>query len=186
MSLSCFLFGLELSRSFVSEGVRHMEVFFDPQAHTDRGVAFSDVVQGLYEAFSSASKALRFSFKLIMCIVRDKPVESAARCLEEAVPFKSLIEAVGLDSDEIDHPPSKFTSIFMKARELGFRTVAHGGHDGPAEPYVWELLRCLNVERIDHGISCVEDEKLMTELKKREIPITVCPISNVKIGPIKS
>jgi len=126
------------------------------------------------------------TFRLIMCFLRDSSVHSAFECLDEAQNFKDKVQIVGLDSDEIGHPPSKFQAVFEKAKELGFITVAHGGHDGPPFPYVSELLTHLKVQRIDHGVRCVEEAQLMEQIKAQNIPLTVCPISNVKIGPYKT
>lgn len=124
-----------------------------------------------------------------MCFLRDSSVDSAIECLHQVEPLRHLypkLVAVGLDSDEIGHPPSKFTEVFKMARAKGFHAVGHGGHDGPAHPYVSELITCLNVNRIDHGVTCIEDPSLVEKIRELKISFTVCPISNVKIGPFPS
>lgn len=118
--------------------------------------------------------------------MRDQPVEDAMKTLESAYKYKDKIIAVGLDSDEIGHPPSKFAKVFEKANEMGFLVTAHGGHDGEPYPYVSELLELKGIKRIDHGVRCIEDEKLVSKILERKLPLTVCPISNVKIGPYKT
>jgi adenosine deaminase len=167
-----------------SQNVLHAEVFFDPQAHTRRGVKFENVVCGIHRALMDAEKRLGVTTRLIMCFLRDLSPESAMETLEEAMPYKEWILAVGLNSAEVGNPPSKFSKVFERAVEEGFLTVAHAGEEGPAE-YVWEAVSLLKVSRIDHGNNALEDESLVQELVKRKIPLTLCPISNLKLGVVK-
>ncbi|MGC8998583.1 MAG: adenosine deaminase [Candidatus Bathyarchaeia archaeon] len=168
-----------------SQNVLHAEIFFDPQAHTRRGVKFDTVVTGIHEALKDGEMRLGISTRLIMCFLRDLDVDSAFKTLEEALPYRDWIVAVGLDSAEVGNPPSKFQKVFEKAMEEGFLTVAHAGEEGPAE-YVWEAIRLLRVSRIDHGNHALDDENLVKELARRKIPLTLCPLSNLKLGVIKS
>jgi adenosine deaminase len=163
-----------------AQNVRHTEIFFDPQTHTDRGVPFETVFNGVHAALVDAERELELSSKLIMCFLRHLSAAAAAETLEQALPFKDWIVAVGLDSSEIGHPPEKFTAVFDRARELGFRTVAHAGEEGPPE-YIWQALDLLKVSRIDHGVRCVEDTRLVERLVAEQTPLTVCPLSNVKL-----
>lgn len=165
------------------QGVRHAEIFFDPQAHTDRGVAFATVVNGIGRAQDVARKQLGISSHLIMCFLRDLSAESAMATLESALAFKDRIKAVGLDSAEVGNPPSKFQAVFDRARAEGFLTVAHAGEEGGPE-YVWEALDVLKVSRVDHGVRSLEDPKLVAHLRDERIPLTVCPLSNVKLRVI--
>lgn len=160
--------------------VVHTEMFFDPQTHTDRGVAFSTVINGLKRACADAKAKFGISSQLIMCFLRHLSEEAAFETLEQALPFKQDIIAVGLDSSEVGHPPAKFERVFAKAREEGFLIVAHAGEEGPPE-YVWEALDLLKVNRIDHGVRSEEDEQLMTRLINEKMPLTVCPLSNLKL-----
>lgn len=163
-----------------ADHVVHTEMFFDPQTHTDRGIAFATVINGLQRACDDAQRKLGISSRLIMCFLRHLSEEAAFETLEQALPFKAQIIAVGLDSSELGHPPSKFERVFAKARELGFLTVAHAGEEGPAE-YVWEALDVLKVNRIDHGVRSEEDPQLMQRLISEKMPLTVCPLSNLKL-----
>lgn len=163
-----------------ADHVVHTEMFFDPQTHTDRGIAFATVINGLQRACDDAQRKLGISSRLIMCFLRHLSEEAAFETLEQALPFKAQIIAVGLDSSELGHPPSKFVRVFAKARELGFLTVAHAGEEGPAE-YVWEALDLLKVNRIDHGVRSEEDPQLMQRLIAEKMPLTVCPLSNLKL-----
>ena len=163
------------------QNVRHTEIFFDPQTHTQRGVKFETVVQGIQRALRDAESQLALSSKLILCFLRHLSVADAMKTLEEALEFKDWITAVGLDSSELGFPPEKFAPVFDRARQEGFKTVAHAGEEGPAE-YIWQALSLLKVERIDHGIRCVEDAALVEYLVKQQIPLTVCPLSNIKLG----
>ena len=162
------------------DNVVHTEMFFDPQTHTDRGVAFHTVITGLTRACKDAQQQLGISSHLIMCFLRHLSEEEALATLEQASPYKDQIIGVGLDSSEVGHPPSKFERVFTKAREAGFLVVAHAGEEGPAE-YVWEALDLLKVNRIDHGVRSEEDPKLLQRLIKEKMPLTVCPLSNLKL-----
>ncbi|MFI0450001.1 adenosine deaminase [Actinomadura sp. 6N118] len=164
-----------------AQGVRHAEIFFDPQAHTARGVPIEVVVAGLGRALEAAPARHGVTTRLIMCFLRDEPVESALATFESARPwFGDPIIGVGLDSAEAGHPPSKFREVFDRAREAGLRRVAHAGEEGPPE-YVWEALDVLGAERIDHGIRSREDERLFLRLIREQVPLTVCPLSNVRL-----
>ncbi len=163
-----------------AQGVRHAEIFFDPQAHTDRGVAFKTVVDGITRALREGERELGITSHLIMCFLRDQTAESAMATLEEAIPFRRDIIAIGLDSAEVGNPPSKFTAVFDRARSEGFLTVAHAGEEGPPE-YVWEALDLLKVSRVDHGVRCMEDPKLVERLVRERVPLTVCPLSNLRL-----
>ncbi|WP_180059768.1 MULTISPECIES: adenosine deaminase [unclassified Acinetobacter] len=160
--------------------VVHTEMFFDPQTHTDRGVAFETVLNGLQRACNDAKVKLGISSHLIMCFLRHLSEDAAFSTLEQALPYKDQIIGVGLDSSEVGHPPSKFERVFAKAREAGFLIVAHAGEEGPAE-YVWEALDLLKVNRVDHGVRSEEDPALMQRLIAEKMPLTVCPLSNLKL-----
>lgn len=164
--------------------VVHTEMFFDPQTHTERGVEFATVLAGLKRACTDAKEKLGISSQLIMCFLRHLSEEKAFETLEQALPFKDDIIAIGLDSSEVGHPPSKFERVFAKAREAGFLIVAHAGEEGPPE-YIWEALNLLKVNRIDHGVRSEEDERLMTRLISEKMPLTVCPLSNLKLCVVK-
>ena len=168
-----------LSRA-AAQGVRHAEIFFDPQAHTARGVPVETVIAGLDAALSRSEERYGVTTRLILSFLRDLPAEEALATLEEAKPYLEGITAVGLDSAEVGHPPSKFTAVYERARELGLRAVAHAGEEGPAA-YVREALDLLHVERIDHGIRAMEDPDLVERLVRERIPLTVCPFSNVRL-----
>ncbi len=163
------------------ENVKHVEIFFDPQTHTGRGVPISDVIEGIHSALEKAKYKFGMTSYLIMCFLRDLSEEEAIKTFEEALPFRSWIEGVGLDSAEVGFPPKKFERVFAKATEEGFRKVAHAGEEGPPE-YIWQALDSLGVSRIDHGVRCMEDAKLVERLVKERIPLTVCPLSNIKLG----
>jgi len=158
----------------------HTEIFFDPQAHTVRGINFDIVINGIYKALQKAQKEFGLSFKIIMCFLRHLDEEVGFKILDQALPHKDKIYGVGLDSSESGNPPNKFEKLFKKAIEYGFITVAHAGEEGPPE-YMWEALNLLNVKRIDHGVQCLKDEKLVEKLSKNQIPLTVCPLSNIKL-----
>jgi adenosine deaminase len=160
--------------------VVHTEMFFDPQTHTERGVAFATVLAGLKRACKDAQEKLGISSQLIMCFLRHLSEEKAFETLEQALPFKDDIIAIGLDSSEVGHPPAKFERVFAKAREAGFLIVAHAGEEGPPA-YIWEALDVLKVNRIDHGVRSEEDEQLMVRLIAEKMPLTVCPLSNLKL-----
>jgi adenosine deaminase len=163
-----------------AQGVRHAELFFDPQAHTERGVAFGVVVDALTKARESAQRRFGISSHLIMCFLRDLSSESAHAVLEAAEPYRDKIVAVGLDSAEVGNPPEKFASVFERARSLGFLAVAHAGEEGPPQ-YVWDALDLLKISRVDHGVRCLEDPVLVERLRRSRVPLTVCPFSNVRL-----
>ncbi|MFI7102948.1 adenosine deaminase [Streptomyces sp. NPDC050161] len=166
-----------------AQGVRHAEIFFDPQAHTARGVPIGTVVDGLSRALDTAQEKYGISTRLIMCFLRDESAESALTTFEAARPHLHRIAAVGLDSAEVGHPPSKFQEVYALAREAGLKCVAHAGEEGPPA-YVWEALDLLGVDRVDHGVRCMEDERLVARLVAEQIPLTVCPLSNVRLRVI--
>lgn len=161
------------------QGVRHAEIFFDPQTHTARGVALDTVVRGIGRALTEA-RALGITSHLIMCFLRDLPADDAMATLEQALAHRDVIFGVGLDSAEVGHPPQKFRDVFDRATSAGFRAVAHAGEEGPPE-YIWQALDLLGAERIDHGVRCLEDRRLVQRLGADRIPLTVCPFSNVKL-----
>ena len=163
-----------------SQGLVYAEIFFDPQAHLARGVPFSTVIDGLWSAVCDSEAHYGVTTKLILCFLRDASVESAHETLAQALPYGQRIVAVGLDSAEVGHPPSKFREVFDRARAAGWRTVAHAGEEGPPA-YIWEALDLLHVSRIDHGVRCLEDAQLVDRLRADRIPLTVCPLSNVKL-----
>ncbi len=167
------------------DGVRHVEMFFDPQAHTSRGVTIDDVVAGLRTAIKEAPTRHGLSVRLIACFVRDRPVSEAMLTLEGLARHLDVIEGVGLDSAEVGNPPSAFREVFAAAEELGLHKVAHAGEEGPPA-YVWEALDVLGVERIDHGIRSVEDAALLRRLAADQVPLTVCPLSNVRLRAVES
>ena len=162
------------------DNIVHTEIFFDPQTHTDRGINFDIVINGIYKALQKAEKEFGLSFKIIMCFLRHLDEEDGFKILDQAISHKDKIFGVGLDSSEMGNPPSKFEKLFKKALENNFITVAHAGEEGPPE-YMWEALDLLNVKRIDHGVQCLRDEKLVEKLSKSQIPLTVCPLSNIKL-----
>ncbi|MGV4923925.1 adenosine deaminase [Streptomyces sp. BHT-5-2] len=166
------------------QGVRHAEIFFDPQAHTSRGVPLGTVIRGLARALDVAPETYGITTRLIMCFLRDESAESALTTFEAARPYLDRITAVGLDSAEVGHPPSKFQEVFALAREAGLKCVAHAGEEGPAA-YVWEALDLLGVDRVDHGVRCMEDERLVARLVAERIPLTVCPLSNVRLRVVE-
>jgi adenosine deaminase len=163
-----------------SQGVRHAEIFFDPQAHTNRGIELAVVVEGISSALADGRRNLGVTSHLIMCFLRDLSAESAMATLASALPLKDKIIAVGLDSAEVGNPPSKFQAVFDRARAEGFLTVAHAGEEGGPD-YVWEALDLLKVSRVDHGVRSLEDPALVAQLSEQRIPLTVCPLSNVRL-----
>ena len=163
----------------------HTEIFFDPQTHTDRGIDFDKVINGIFNAFKKGEKEFGLSFKIIMCFLRHLNEEECFKTLDNALRHKDKIFGVGLDSSEKGNPPKKFEKLFKKALENEFITVAHAGEEGPPE-YIWEALNLLNVHRIDHGVQCLKDEKLVEILSKSQIPLTVCPLSNIKLRVFNS
>ncbi len=167
-----------------ADNVRHVEMFFDPQGHTARGVSFETVVNGLHRACQEASSKLGVRASLIMCFQRHLSEAEAETTLDQAQPHRSRIIGVGLDSSEKGHPPSKFRNVYRRAREMGFHLVAHAGEEGPPE-YVWEALDVLGVERIDHGNRSLEDASLVARLVRERMPLTVCPLSNLKLCVVR-
>jgi len=163
-----------------ADGVVHVEIFFDPQTHTDRGIPFATAIQGILRALRDGERELGITWRLILCFLRHLSAEAAMATLEQALPYKDSIAAVGLDSSERGHPPSKFTAVFERARREGWLTVAHAGEEGPPA-YIVEALDLLHVSRIDHGVRCDEDPALVERLAKTRMPLTVCPLSNVKL-----
>jgi adenine deaminase len=163
-----------------AQGVRHAEVFFDPQTHTDRGVPMRTIVDGIHRALEAGRAQLGITSHLILCFLRHLSEESALATLEEALPFRDRIVAVGLDSGERGNPPAKFVRAFDRARAEGFHAVAHAGEEGPAG-YIWEALDLLHVERVDHGVRALDDDLLVERLVRERVPLTVCPLSNVRL-----
>jgi len=167
------------------EGIVHAEIFFDPQTHTSRGIQFETVFQGISKALKDGREKLGISCNLIMCFLRHLVELSAFRTLEEALPYKEQIVAVGLDSSEKGNPPSKFADVFAKARKEGFKLVAHAGEEG-TEDYVREAIELLKVNRIDHGNASIQDDHLLDAINERRIPLTLCPLSNKALQVIQN
>ena len=163
-----------------AQGVRHAEVFFDPQTHVGRGIPLGAVVSGIRHALADGERNLGITSHLILCFLRHLSPESAMATLEAALPYREWITAVGLDSSEAGHPPAPFRAVFERARDAGFLAVAHAGEEGPAA-YIEEALDDLGVVRIDHGVRCTESEALVRRLVAEQVPLTVCPLSNVKL-----
>ncbi|HYR25048.1 MAG TPA: adenosine deaminase, partial [Aquabacterium sp.] len=168
-----------------ADNVVHAELFFDPQTHTDRGVPFAEVIQGLHSACERARTELGVSSALILCFLRHLSEEAAFQTLEQALPYRHLFIGVGLDSSERGHPPEKFARVFARCKELGLHLVAHAGEEGPPA-YIVNALDLLHVERIDHGVRCVEDPALVQRLVREAVPLTVCPLSNIKLCVFKT
>jgi len=166
------------------DNVVHTEIFFDPQTHINRGIHFEVVINGIYKALVKANKEFGLTSKIIMCFLRHLDEKSAFKILDQALVHKDKIIGVGLDSSELDHPPRKFERVFKKAIESDFLTVAHAGEEGSPE-YIWEALNLLKVKRIDHGVQCLQDKKLVKKLLDDQIPLTVCPLSNIKLCVFK-
>jgi adenosine deaminase len=167
------------------QNIVHTEIFFDPQTHTSRGIAFGDVVEGITKALNKAEEELGITSFLIMSFLRHLSEEEAIETLKISLPYKYFIKGVGLDSSELGNPPSKFQKVFQMAKNAGYRCVAHAGEEGDAS-YIKEALDLLHVSRIDHGVRCEEDETLMKRLKQEQIPLTICPLSNLKLKVVKS
>jgi len=167
-------------RKAASQNVRHAEIFFDPQGHTGRGVAFKTVIDGLWRALKDAERAFGITSSLILCFLRHLDEADAERTLDEALPWRDRFIGVGLDSSEKGQPPSKFERVFARARGLGLHAVAHAGEEGPAD-YVRQALDLLKVERIDHGVRALEDSELTARLVREQVPLTVCPLSNLRL-----
>ena len=163
-----------------ADGVVHVEIFFDPQTHTERDVAFETALNGIRRALADGEREFGITHRLILCFLRHLSADDAMSTLKLALPYKKAIAAVGLDSSERGHPPSKFTAVFDRARREGFLTVAHAGEEGPPA-YIHEALDLLKVSRIDHGVRCEEDPVLVERLAREAMPLTVCPLSNVKL-----
>ena len=175
-------------RRVAAGGCRHVELFFDPQTHTDRGLPFSVAIDGLLSGMAEAKASLGVTSKLILCFLRHLDEDAAFATLKAADPYLGQIAAVGLDSSEVGHPPSKFAGVYKAARARGLKLVAHAGEEGPPE-YVWEALDVLGVDRIDHGNRALEDPALVQRLAKSDMTLTVCPLSNLKlcvVGDLKS
>ena len=166
------------------DNVVHTEIFFDPQTHINRGIHFEVVINGIYKALVKANKEFGLTSKIIMCFLRHLDEKSAFKILDQALVHKDKIIGVGLDSSELGHPPRKFERVFKKAIENDFLTVAHAGEEGSSE-YIWEALNLLKVKRIDHGVQCLQDKKLVKKLLDDQIPLTVCPLSNIKLCVFK-
>jgi adenosine deaminase len=167
------------------QNILHVEIFFDPQTHTKRGIAFGTVITGITKALEKAKEELGISSYLIMCFLRHLSEEEAFETLKLSLPFKAQILGVGLDSSEVGHPPSKFKNVFQACQKEGYKIVAHAGEEGDSS-YIWEAIELLHVQRIDHGIRCEEDAHLVEFLKEKQIPLTVCPLSNVKLRAVST
>lgn len=167
------------------QNVVHTELFFDPQTHQERGIAFAPVIEGIHRALEDGKRQLGVSSHLIMCFLRHLSEESAFATLEAAQPYLDKIIGIGLDSSEVGNPPDKFARVFAKARSYGLKTVAHAGEEGPAS-YIWDALDMLKVDRIDHGVRCVDDPLLVARLVADRTPLTVCPLSNLKLRVFQS
>jgi len=168
-----------------ADGGTHAEIFFDPQTHTERGIAFDTVMQGLLAGMDEAEKTLGVTSKLILCFLRHLSEDEAFATLDQARPWLSKIVGVGLDSSEVGHPPAKFARVFAAARDLGLKIVAHAGEEGPPD-YVWEAIDLVKVDRIDHGNRALEDTALTERLVRDGITLTVCPLSNLKLCGVPS
>lgn len=162
------------------QNVVHTEIMFDPQTHTERGIEYAVFMTGFARAIEKAKVEFGISAYLILSFLRHLSEQSAIETLQQATPYYSMLTAVGLDSSELGNPPSKFQQVFAQAKRLGFKLVAHAGEEGPAD-YVWEAIKLLDVDRIDHGVRSSEDPALMAYLKEHQIPLTVCPLSNLKL-----
>ena len=162
------------------DNIVHTEIFFDPQSHIPRGIRFNTVINGIHKALTKANTEFGITSKIIMCFLRHLDEEPCFEVLDEAVKHKDKIIGVGLDSSEKGNPPEKFKKLFEKAIQEGFLTVAHAGEEGPPE-YIWDSLNLLKVRRVDHGVQCLRDEKLVQLLKEKNVPLTVCPLSNIKL-----
>ncbi len=163
-----------------NDNIVHTEIFFDPQSHTSRGISFNVIINGINKALIKANNEFGITSKVIMCFLRHLDEESCFAVLKEAVNHKDKIIGVGLDSSEKGNPPKKFKRLFEEAIKEGFLTVAHAGEEGPPE-YIWDSLNLLKVKRIDHGVQCLKDDKLVNNLKENNVPLTVCPLSNIKL-----
>jgi adenosine deaminase len=167
-----------------SQNVVHVEVFFDPQTHTDRGISFDVIFNGIFKALEKAKEELNISYQLIMSYLRHLSEEEAFKTLESSLPYKQYIHGVGLDSSEMGNPPSKFSKVFKASADQGYKLVAHAGEEGPST-YIWEALDLLKVVRIDHGNRCLDDEALVERLLQEKVALTLCPLSNVALKVIQ-
>ncbi|TJZ77656.1 adenosine deaminase [Chitiniphilus eburneus] len=174
----------DLTRAYLlrahADGVVHVEIFFDPQTHTVRGISFATVLNGIRRALAEGEREFGITYRLILCFLRHLPESDGFATLEDAMPYLAQIDGVGLDSSESGHPPQKFARLFARCKALGLPRVAHAGEEGPPE-YVWQALNVLDVSRIDHGVRSLEDPVLVAELARRRTPLTVCPLSNVRL-----
>ncbi len=170
----------EYIKKINTQNVQHVEIFFDPQTHLARNVAFETVISGIAHALKKANEEFNISSHVIACFLRDLSEENALSVFEKVCEHQDKIIGIGLDSAERDNPPSKFKELYAKAKSLGFHRVAHAGEEGPPA-YIWEAIEILDAQRIDHGIRCIEDPVLVNFLSARKIPLTVCPFSNVKL-----
>lgn len=175
----------EYLQKMAAQNVKHVELFFDPQTHTQRGIDFDVVVKGIHRALQKAKTELNITGYIIACFLRDLSEASALETFEHILEHKDKIIGVGLDSAELGNPPIKFKNVFKKAKMAGFRVVAHAGEEGPPD-YIWQAINILEVDRIDHGIQCMQDMKLVAYLAEKQIPLTVCPLSNVKLKVVPS
>ncbi|WP_282144474.1 adenosine deaminase [Cellulophaga baltica] len=166
------------------QNVVHVEVFFDPQTHTDRGISFEVVFNGIFKALEKAKEELNISYQLIMSYLRHLSEDEAFKTLESSLPYKQYIHGVGLDSSEMGNPPSKFSKVFKASADEGYKLVAHAGEEGPST-YIWEALDLLKVVRIDHGNRCLDDEALVERLLQEKVALTLCPLSNVALKVIQ-
>ena len=177
----------DLTRAYMTrareDGVRHAEVFFDPQAHLSRGVGLGTVIRGIVAALAEATASFAISSRLIMCFLRDLPEADALETLDRAEPYLDHLAGIGLDSSELGHPPAKFQRVFSAAQARGLRLVAHAGEEGPAD-YVREALDILRIERLDHGNRALEDSSLVDRLRSSQMTLTVCPLSNLRLGGV--
>ena len=171
-----------LQRAHAS-GVRHVELFFDPQAHVERGMDLRDVIAGIRDALNEAQNRWGISHKLIACFWRHAPASEALELLRLMIAEKHDIDGIGLDSSELGFPPELFVEVFDLARESGLHVVAHAGEEGPAD-YIWQALDLLKVERVDHGIRCLDDQELVQRLVAEQMPLTVCPLSNIRLRAV--
>jgi adenosine deaminase len=177
----------DMTRAYLSRaaaaGVRHAEIMMDPQAHLSRGIPLATCVNGVASALESSEKEFGISTELIAAFLRDEPAEEALAVLEELLAMNAPIIGIGLDSAEVGHPPRDFVALYERAHEAGLKCIAHAGEEGPAE-YIWEALDLLKVSRVDHGIRCMEDEELVERLAAEQTPLTVCPLSNVRLRAV--
>lgn len=175
---------LEYIERINRDNVRHTEIFFDPQTHTNRGIPFKTVINGIKRALDDAQSKYNISSRIIMCFLKHLTEKDAIETLQQSIPYKKWIYGVGLDSSELGNPPEKFKTVFDLAINKGFITVSHAGEEGPAS-YIWDSIKLLHISRVDHGVRCVDDEILLEYLKKTQIPLTVCPLSNIKLCVFK-